>query len=177
MSGVEMTVLLATRNGEYVLPRTLGGYRRVSAPSCRWKIVVVDNGSTDATREVLRSFESHLPLQVLQQPIPGKNRSLNTGIDAVEGSLLILTDDDAIPHSSFLIAWEKYLTIRKDYELFGGTIEPLFEVPAPRWMMESRYFAMMFSERALPEGPVFPNAIYGPNMAVRVLSCATWFSF
>ena len=44
MGGVQMTVLMATRNGEHVLPRTLGGYRRVSPPSLGWKLIVVDNG-------------------------------------------------------------------------------------------------------------------------------------
>src|SRR5689334_13990131 len=105
MRAVQMTVLLATRNGEHVLPRTLDGYRRAAAPSLDWELVVVDNGSTDRTPEILKSFEAMLPLRVLQQSISGKNRSLNAGIQAVEGSLLVLTDDDAIPQSSFLTAW------------------------------------------------------------------------
>ena len=169
MDTIQLTVLLATRNGAHVLPRTLGGYRRVNAPSCGWKLVVVDNGSTDATAEILKSFETHLPLQVIPQPTPGKNRSLNAGIDLAEGSLLIFTDDDAIPDLSFLTAWAKFLKIRADYELFGGSIEPLFERPPPKWLTENKLrFPMMFAERALPDGPVGPGAIYGPNMAVRI---------
>lgn len=178
MSGIQLTVLLATRNGAHVLPRTLEGYRRGTPPSFGWKLVVVDNGSTDATSDILKSFEAHLPLQALQQPIPGKNRSLNAGIHLAEGSLLVLTDDDAIPHSSFLMAWGTVLEIHADYELFGGSIEPLFEVPPPKWLMESRlYFAMMFAERALPDGPVAPGAIYGPNMAVRMSVVKAGFRF
>src|ERR1700733_8012236 len=101
MPSIELTVLFATRNGEHVLPRTLGGYRRLSAPAVGWKIVVVDNGSTDATPAIIQSFARDLPLQTLRQPVAGKSRALNTGLAAVEGRLLVLTDDDAIPSPSF----------------------------------------------------------------------------
>jgi hypothetical protein len=178
MGEIQLTVLLATRNGAHVLPRTLGGYRCVAAPTFGWKLVVVDNGSTDATPEILKSFETHLPLQVLHQPVPGKNRSLNVGIRHAEGSLVVLTDDDAIPHPSFLTAWAKFLNIRTDYELFGGSIEPLFDVPPPKWLMKSRlHFAMMFAERLLPDGPVAPDEIYGPNLAVRLSVTKRGFRF
>ena len=138
------------------------------APSVAWKIVVVDNGSTDSTPKILQSFKKYLPLEVLQHSVAGKNRALNVGIDAVEGRLVVLTDDDAIPHSSFLNAWAKFLDTKEQYGLFGGSIHPLFDIVPPRWMLGSRHYrAMMFAERTFPEGPVDPDGIYGPNMAVR----------
>jgi glucosyl-dolichyl phosphate glucuronosyltransferase len=178
MPNVELTVLLATRNGEQVLPRTLDGYRRVSAPSVKWKIVVVDNGSTDSTPEIIRSFASDLPLQALVQPIAGKNRALNTGLAAVEGRLLVLTDDDTIPSPSFLEAWVKYLDFAPGYGMFGGAITPLFEVRPPKWLVDRRLnFALMFSERDLLEGPIEADDIYGPNMAVRTSVLQQGFRF
>jgi GT2 family glycosyltransferase len=168
MPNVQLTVLIATRNGEHVLPRTLGGYRRISAPSVGWKIVVVDNGSTDSTPEIIESFKKDLPLEMLEQPVAGKSRALNTGIEAVEGRLVVLTDDDAIPSPSFLEAWAQFLAERGNYALYGGTIEPLFEAPPPKWLIETKqHFALMFGERNLPEGPIEPGEIYGGNMAVR----------
>ncbi len=168
MRKIEITVLMASRDGEHVLPRTLGAYRQTRAPGVGWKIVIVDNGSTDSTSEIIEPFKKDLPLEVLRQSLPGKNRALNTGLAAVEGRLVIITDDDAIPHPSFLTAWARFLETGHDYELFGGSIEPLFEVPPPNWVLESRLlFALMFSERDLPEGPIDAGDIYGPNMAVR----------
>src|SRR5688572_25020140 len=109
MDDVHLTVLLASRNGGAVLPRTLDGYRRAATPPVGWKIVVVDNGSTDDTQQVIESFKASLPIEGLTQPIPGKNRALNTGLGAVEGRLAIITDDDAIPEPSFLVEWAKVL--------------------------------------------------------------------
>jgi hypothetical protein len=163
-----LTVLLASHNGALVLPRTLEGYRYAEAPPVGWKMVVVDSGSTDSTPDILRSFADDLPLESLYEPVPGKNRALNAGLEVVEGDLVILTDDDAIPAPSFLVAWSAYLESHRDFELFGGSIEPLFDSSAPRWLINMRReFAMMFAERALPEGATAADQIYGPNMAVR----------
>jgi hypothetical protein len=49
-----------------------------------------------------------------------------------------MTDDDAIPSPTFLAAWDKFLNHRNDYKLFGGSIDPLFEVAPPRWLAESK---------------------------------------
>ena len=168
MKRIDLTVLIATRNGEHVLPRTLDGYRRLAAPSVGWKLLVVDNASTDATPDIVGSYKQDLPLDFLRQPVPGKSRALNTGLAAVEGRLVVLADDDAVPAPGFLDAWAEYLERKGCYGLFGGSIEPLFEVPPPKWLIETRLkFAMMFAERDLPEGPIAPGEIYGPNMAVR----------
>jgi glucosyl-dolichyl phosphate glucuronosyltransferase len=168
MSDVALTVLFSSRNGEQVLPRTLEAYCQMNRPPHRWKLVVVDNGSSDSTSVILESFRDRLPLEILEQPIAGQNRARNCGLKALEGQLAILTDDDAIPDPSFLTAWSKYLDQCPDYELFGGSIDPVFDVPPPKWMMRSKsQLGMLFAIRDLPEGPVSPNDLYGPNMAVR----------
>jgi glycosyltransferase involved in cell wall biosynthesis len=167
MSNAAITVLLATRNGEHVLPRVLAGYRRAVAPTAGWNMVIVDNGSTDATAQIIEAARAELPLDILNQPVAGKNRALNTGIEAAFGRLVLLVDDDAIPRPTFLTAWAKYLETNLDYELFGGTIDPLFETAPPDWMLKGDLPAMLFAERKLPEGPTAWDAIFGPNMAVR----------
>ena len=83
MRNIQLTVLIASRNGECVLPRVLAGYRGVVSPPVAWKLLVVDNGSTDATPQILDSFKRDLPLQVLDEPVPGKSRALNAGLAAV----------------------------------------------------------------------------------------------
>jgi glycosyltransferase involved in cell wall biosynthesis len=178
MSHIDLTVLFATRNGERVLPRTLEAYCRVEEPSHGWKMVIVDNGSEDSTPATLESFRKHLPLETLQQPIAGKNRALNLGLNALEGRLTIVTDDDAIPDPLFLTAWSRCLDRLQDYELFGGTIDPIFEVPVPKWILKSRtQFDLLFTTRSLPDGPISPDEIFGPNMAVRTSIFASGFRF
>jgi glycosyltransferase involved in cell wall biosynthesis len=178
MPHTDLTVLFATRNGEGVLSLTLEAYCRVEQPSHGWKMVIVDNGSDDLTSAILASFKERLPLETFQQPITGKNRALNAGVGALEGRLAIVTDDDAIPDPSFLIAWSRYLNKCQDYQLFGGSIDPLFETPPPQWMLRNKLQSnALFAVRDLPEGPIEPSEIYGPNMAVRSSVFASGFRF
>jgi hypothetical protein len=89
-----------------------------------------------------------------------------------------MTDDDAIPSPTFLAAWAKFLDHGNDYKLFGGSIDPVFDVAPPRWLAESELrFAMMFAHRDLPEGPIDADEIYGPNMAVRTSILDQGFRF
>jgi len=178
MSDVALTVLFSTRNGEQVLPRTLDAYCNLDRPSQNWKIVAVDNGSGDSTSQVLASFTKSLPLEILQQPTAGKNRALNLGLSVLEGRLAIITDDDAIPDRSFLTAWSRYLDHARNYDLFGGSIDPLFEAPPPEWIRKNKtQFDLLFAARNLPDGPIDADEIYGPNMAVRTSVFAAGFRF
>ena len=119
-----------------------------------------------------------LPLELLRELLPGKNRALNRGLEALEGGLVVVTDDDAVPSSLFLTAWAKYLEHKPSYGVFGGSIVPLFDAAPPRWLIKNRArFAMMFAERDLPEGPVKADAIFGPNMAVRKSMFEAGFRF
>src|SRR5690349_2014049 len=97
-----LTVLIATRNGEKTLPGVLEAYGRAQTPVGGFKLVVVDNGSTDATPALAGRFRNKLPLTWLSENAPGKNAALNRGLSAVEGDLVVLTEDDAFPHPDLL---------------------------------------------------------------------------
>ena len=163
-----LTVLFATRNGEKVISRTLSAYRRLEQSDISWKLVIVDNGSSDSTLKLIKSFQDHLPIEVYIEPVAGKNRALNRGLQAVEGQLIVLTDDDTLPDVLFLQAWAKFINTKSDYGLFGGSIIPHFETPPELWLIaDAKQCTMLFGARDLPEGPVEPQEIFGGNMAVR----------
>jgi len=168
LSAPALSILFATRDRKAVLERTLQAFAAAKAPNVPWQMVVVDNGSGDATPQVLREFCSRLPLEIINQPIAGKNAALNAGIQPCHGRLVVIVDDDILPDASFLQAWTDYIAERPEYALFGGRIKPSFDQPPPDWLLKvQRHHALMFSERDLSEGPVDPGDIYGCNMAVR----------
>jgi hypothetical protein len=82
-----LTVLITTYNGAPTLPEVLAAYGRLVPPVGGWKLIVVDNGSTDATPEILESFRARLPLQVLHQVQRGQNAARNTGLPHLDGDL------------------------------------------------------------------------------------------
>ena len=74
-----LTVLFATRNRAELLRDVLEAYCHLQSPAGGWKLVVVDNGSTDQTPQVVSSFADRLPLHLVIEPRLGKNVALNSG--------------------------------------------------------------------------------------------------
>ena len=61
-----------------------------------WELLIVDNGSTDHTSNIVTSFEDRLPVKRLWQPEPGLSNARNFGIRHAAGKYIIWTDDDVL---------------------------------------------------------------------------------
>ncbi len=163
-----MTVLLATRNGSRTLPATLEAMARVAIPEGGWKLVVIDNGSTDGSAKLARGFAAKLPLTVLEEPQPGKNAALNRGLDHLAGDLAVFTDDDVLPHPDWLRALRRTAEKQTDYTMFGGVVLPYWETPPPEWVQWIDLGPVYtLTGAGLQEGPLNPLLVFGPNMAIR----------
>lgn len=165
----ELSVLIATHNGAAYLSRVLNGYLALGEPDFRWEIIIVDNASTDRTSEIIADFAQRLPIVARFESKPGKNRALNSGLSSVRSEIIVLSDDDAIPHAGFLTAWRAAFLANPEVDLFGGSIVPLFDIPLPDWMSKAKpHFEELYSRReCVPTGPIEADYIFGPNMAVR----------
>ncbi|MBF6214792.1 glycosyltransferase family 2 protein [Nocardia puris] len=83
-SPAEVTVVIPCRNEEGALPAVL------SAVPPGYRVIVVDNGSTDATAAVARSGGAML----VSQPQPGYGIAVRAGIDAAETEVVAVLDGD-----------------------------------------------------------------------------------
>jgi glycosyltransferase involved in cell wall biosynthesis len=164
-----LTVLLATRNGATTLPSVLDAFGKLETPRSGWKIVIVDNGSTDTTRQVIAGFEDRLPLTYVFEPAIGKNTALNTGLAYVSGDLVVLTDDDALPRPDWIVRLRAAADLNPTFSIFGGAVLPRWETSPPRWVLNwvPLNVAYAISDSSLLEGPVEGDHIFGLNMAVR----------
>lgn len=164
-----LTVALATHNGVPTLPRVLDGYLAATPPPCDWRLIIVDNASTDDIAAVLARYRDRLPIVFLTEPRRGKNRALNAAIPSFMGSLVVLTDDDAIPAPDFLVRWSRAADAHPDYAMFGGAVRPAWPDAPPAWLLSStvEMTAAFSITPTIPAGPIEPEMIFGPNMAVR----------
>jgi glycosyltransferase involved in cell wall biosynthesis/GT2 family glycosyltransferase len=167
---------MATYDGAATLPRVLDAYCRLLPPAQPWRLLVVDNGSTDGTAAILAQHASRLPLHILHQPQRGKNRALNLALDhvlpaAAPDDLFVFTDDDAMPAADWLQQWEVVAAAQPDYPVFGGAIVADWAVPPPGWLLRLVPLGLTYGLTAasLPAGPVFPGLVWGANMALRGL--------
>lgn len=161
-------VLLATRNGEATLGRTLEALARLQRPRTAWRLVVIDNGSTDGTPAVLARHHAHLPLTVLHEARPGKNAALNAAVPALGEGLALFLDDDILPEPDWLRAHEAAAEANPDRGVFAGIIRPHWDAPPPDWLMASVDLRICYGIHAeVPEGPCTPDVTYGGNLAIR----------
>lgn len=163
-----LTVLLSTRNRGSLLRSVLEAFSRLREPASGWKLLIVDNGSTDQTPEVLALFKRRLPLHVLAEHKPGKNIALNAALAHIEGDLTVLTDDDVFPREDWLLQLTAAAEAHKEFSVFGGVIQPCWEALPPSWIEwvdKGAVFAI--TDPAWQEGPIPANCVWGPNMAFR----------
>ena len=170
-----LTVLMATYNGAATLPEVLRAYTALARPAGGWRLVIADNGSSDATAEVIAAFQGRLPLSPLHVARRGKNAALNAALELVlrqsgDGQdLLVFTDDDAIPRVDWLRRLQQCAARQPGHALFGGAIVPAWRLPPAPWLHARTPAGLTWglTEPGLPDGPIYPGLVWGANMAVR----------
>jgi len=100
-----VSVVIATRDRAEQLRGCLHALRG-SLPPPGWsvEVIVVDNGSTDATAGVVASERAAgvLGVRYLVESRRGKAYAVNTGTAAAAGALIAFLDDDVVPEAGWL---------------------------------------------------------------------------
>ncbi len=164
-----LTVMMATHNGAGWIGQCLDSFCALETPPGGYKLVIIDNASTDGTSDIVRAYRDRLPVTLLFQPKPGKNRALNLGLEHIEGDLVVFTDDDVIAAPDWLVQWRRAADQFPEFGIFGGTINPYWRKTPPEWLLEIIEVAMVYALTGAQhqDGPIRPGLIFGPNMMVR----------
>lgn len=98
-----ITVAVCTRNRAMLLSRTLEALaQQVSAQN--FELLLVDNGSTDNTRQVFDTYQQYFQRAVYAiEPNLGIAWARNRAAEVASGVVLVYIDDDAIPASDWLV--------------------------------------------------------------------------
>jgi glucosyl-dolichyl phosphate glucuronosyltransferase len=151
---MDIAVIICTHNRCQTLPKALESVAASALPeSISWEVLVVDNNSSDQTRDVVENFSRGYPgrFRYLFEPQPGKSYALNAGIREARGEILAFMDDDVTVEPTWIqnltaalhdgewggaggrtrlaqaFSPPRWLALRGPYEL-GGVLAALFDL-------------------------------------------------
>lgn len=121
-SASDVTLLVCTRNCARRLRRTLQAIGRLDpGAGVLREVLVVDNGSTDATPHVIRDAQRDNPrVRGVEEPTAGHNRAYNTGVAAAAGDYVLFTDDDTRPPVDWVLRMHERMVAGDLDALAGG---------------------------------------------------------
>jgi glycosyltransferase involved in cell wall biosynthesis len=131
---MKFSVIIATYNRAEELVKTLESLKRLESTG-PWEVIIVDNNSSDNTREVvLDQVDSFpVPLRYILEKEQGRSAALNAGIRAAQGEILAITDDDVRVDAHWLLNSEQALA-RLGCDYLGGKALPIWGGELPDWL-------------------------------------------
>jgi len=89
---LKLSVVIPVHNEKKTLDELIS---RVEAVNLDKEIIIVDDASTDGTRQLLKKYEEREKFKVIyQQKNTGKGSALRVGFDKAEGEIIIVQDAD-----------------------------------------------------------------------------------
>lgn len=93
-----VSIVIPARNAERTIEGCLTSLLRADYDPERREILVVDNGSSDRTADIIRSY----PVRYLHEPVRGPSPARNRGIQAARGEIVAFTDADCVVTTGWL---------------------------------------------------------------------------
>ena len=99
MAGVyhpTVTILIAAYNEERSIRSTLENKLALNYPNDKFEVLVVSDGSTDRTDEIVREYAARGVRLIRQEPRQGKTSGLNRAVPEAHGEVLVFSDANSI---------------------------------------------------------------------------------
>lgn len=178
-----VSIIIPTLNRCDVLKNAIASAQKQSWPADQYEIIVVNNGSTDDTSQVVArmAMDSKTDVRLVYEPRLGLHHARHAGVRAAAGEILIFTDDDAAVSPEWVRAYAEGFAKYPAMIAAGGPVRPSWETQPPQWLLDYMGEAKMFctlslmepyQEFRLSQSEVF----FGVNMALR-RSVFDWTGF
>lgn len=121
LSKFKFSVIICTYNGQERVLEAIESIKKLDYPKRDYEIIVVDDNSSDKTRELVKKYKSVRLLK--HDENLGVAAARNTGLQAAKGKWIAYLDDDCIAEPDWLTQLEKTLKIKGTLGA-GGLIKP-----------------------------------------------------
>lgn len=159
-----LTVAIPTYNRAFYVTTAVESLRGQANTSLRWRVVVVDNNSTDDTAARLQRIADEWPrLTVVREFKQGSSPARNRALEMCDGGWLLFTDDEAKFPVDYV---DRALDIvdQRRPAMFGGPIHPWYPESPPAWWLDD-YGSFSLPWQAGRGGRIY---LSGGNMGFEV---------
>lgn len=168
----KVTVAIPTCNRAELLRQALVGITAQEFPQQQFEILVIDNNSTDHTREVVAGFTHSRPApRHVLEANQGLDHARNRAIADARGDIILFGDDDILVGPDWIAQMAAPLLADDARRIgaVGGEVVPVFPQGLPDWVSEwhaplaFRAAAGPLDERHCPMGAnlAFPKWVFG----------------
>ena len=136
-SGPLISVVICTRNRADLLEKAVASVVLQDYSPLKYEIVVVDNGSSDHTREVVQSTRGEAAIRYIREDQTGLCNARNRGWQEASGRYIVFFDDDAIAQPGWLMRiQEVFEAAPAGVGVVGGRIDPIWGGARPEWLAD-----------------------------------------
>lgn len=160
------SVVIGTLNRRDMLIGVIQSVLEQTFASSETEIIVVDNGSTDGSIELVQEFqESHPLIRLVHESKLGVSAARNRGLKEARGEFVAFIDDDALADPGWLQAL--IMTFRSEPKAVavGGPIKVDFAVPPPTWIPDAALGFYGNFQRGSERREI--DELFGSNMSFR----------
>jgi len=122
MREIKVSVVIPTYNKKERLELVLTSFKHQEADNYLFEIIIIDDGSSDGTRELISDFKCNFPLKYIFQKNKGRSHARNKGIMESVGELIIFCDDDLIVPKKFILSHIREHTVLGESGIVHGQI-------------------------------------------------------
>ena len=130
-----VSVIIPTYNGLVMLRKSLPTWFEQTLPKDEYEIIVVDNRSSDETRQYVESLlPEHKNLIYLYEPKPGATNARHAGAHKAKGEYLVFADNDGLFNPECLAEILKVYYVNKDCAAVACKIDIQWDGEEPEWI-------------------------------------------
>jgi glycosyltransferase involved in cell wall biosynthesis len=165
----QISLIVPTFNRGPILKKCLAALEAQTFPAKDFEVIVIDDGSSDGTEEMMRQYQPPFPMQYLRQTNAGTGAARRNAVSHANGEYLLLMNDDTICDPDLV---EQHVRTQRDVASERWAVLGNFEYPAEAHRRAFTHFlrtgSFMFPQIDMEAGFPYPYSHFITcNLSIR----------